>query len=43
MNSIRNVAKKQKTTTKEDGNDLEVTFTELCLIVTDGLFEMEMK
>jgi len=43
-NTIRNVAtKKQKTTTKEDGIDLEVTDAESCFLVTDNLFMMEQK
>jgi hypothetical protein len=42
-NAIRNVAKKQKTTTKEDGIDLEVTVAEGCFLVTDKLVMMEVK
>jgi len=42
-NNIRNVSKKQKTTTKEDGIDLEVTVTEGGFLVTDKLVMMEVK
>jgi hypothetical protein len=42
-NTTRNVAKKQKTATKEDGIDLEVTHAEGCFLVTDKLVMMEVK